>query len=323
MAPRGYEALSSEEVKRLGIFPSPGQPKGNFVIPIALAGGHKLPVSTLADFPGVTPQILRQAKRLYVGNIPPGTLEDALRSFFTLELRKADSEITSDSPVQSIQINNDKLFAFVEFHSTADTTRAVAMDGANFDGHSLKIRRPKDYQPLPGADLDSPLSALPADSPDKVFVGGLPTYLDDSQVQELLQAFGELKNFNLVKDAATGQSKVCIYSYLAALLASCVISAQVSSLALLVKLALLLECVIIYLLIPFYCYYRICRHCICGIVAFYTPPPIMHPPNTQFLGLRFLRIHRPHTDGHGLRIPKRYGSGRQKTHSPTGLPRPQ
>ena len=46
------------------------------------------------------------------------------------------------------------------------------------------------------------------DSPDKIFVGGLPPYLDESQVQELLKSFGELKAFNLVRESAAGASKV-------------------------------------------------------------------------------------------------------------------
>ena len=31
-----------------------------------------------------------------------------------------------------------------------ETTSAMAFDGINLQGQSLKIRRPKDYQPIPG-----------------------------------------------------------------------------------------------------------------------------------------------------------------------------
>ena len=53
------------------------------------------------------------------------------------------------------------------------------------------------------------LAAVP-DTPNKIFIGGLPIYLNDDQVVELLKSFGELRAFNLVKDPATGQSKVCM-----------------------------------------------------------------------------------------------------------------
>lgn len=39
---------------------------------------------------------------------------------------------------------------FVQFRSVDETTQAMAFDGIIFQGQSLKIRRPHDYQPLPG-----------------------------------------------------------------------------------------------------------------------------------------------------------------------------
>ena len=36
------------------------------------------------------------------------------------------------------------------FRSIDETTQAMAFDGINFKGQSLKLRRPHDYQPMPG-----------------------------------------------------------------------------------------------------------------------------------------------------------------------------
>jgi splicing factor U2AF subunit len=89
----------------------------------------------------------------------------------------------------------------------------MAFDGVNFNGYSLKIRRPKDYQPLPGQQNDtSPyipgvISTNVPDTPNKIFIGGLPPYFTEDQVKQLLQVFGELRAFNLVKDTSTGNSK--------------------------------------------------------------------------------------------------------------------
>lgn len=70
------------------------------------------------------------------------------------------------------------------------------------------MRRPKDYA---GLDPLSHAFGAPGstDSPNKLFIGGLPTYLNDEQVMELLKSFGELKSFNLVKEGA-GVSKVSL-----------------------------------------------------------------------------------------------------------------
>jgi len=51
------------------------------------------------------------------------------------------------------------------------------------------------------------VSTVVPDSPHKIFIGGLPNYLNEDQVKELLMSFGQLRAFNLVKDSATGLSK--------------------------------------------------------------------------------------------------------------------
>lgn len=96
------------------------------------------------------------------------------------------------NPVLAVQINMDKNFAFCEFRSVDETTSAMAFDGINLQGQSLKIRRPKDYQPIPGF-TDSSLKHIPgvvstvvSDGPWKVFCGGLPTYLTDDQASSWL-----------------------------------------------------------------------------------------------------------------------------------------
>merc|ERR1719284_2273234 len=105
-------------------------------------------------------------------------------------------------------------FAFLECRSIDETTQAMAFDGINFKGQSLKLRRPHDYQPIPGgggmdgfAGVPGVVSTVVPDSLQKVFVGGLPNYLNEEQVKELLTSFGQLKAFNLVKDVTSGLSK--------------------------------------------------------------------------------------------------------------------
>jgi splicing factor U2AF subunit len=91
----------------------------------------------------------------------------------------------------------------------------MAFDGIIFINGPLKIRRPKDYG---GPDMTPPMVHVPGvvstnvpDSINKVFVGGLPTYLNEEQVMELLKSFGELKAFNLVRENGNGPSKVLAF----------------------------------------------------------------------------------------------------------------
>lgn len=89
----------------------------------------------------------------------------------------------------------------------------MALDGVVWEGTPLRVRRPKDYvgiDPELGGSLPGMVGTNVADSPDKLFIGGIPLYLNDEQVMELLKSFGELKNFNLVKEGTIngGGSKV-------------------------------------------------------------------------------------------------------------------
>ncbi len=50
------------------------------------------------------------------------------------------------------------------------------------------------------------------DSPNKLYIGGLPLVFTEDQVKELLQQFGELRAFHLVTES-DGSSKVCGVSF--------------------------------------------------------------------------------------------------------------
>jgi len=111
-----------------------------------------------------------------------------------------------------VQMNYDRNFAFLEFNEAEDANAGMGFDGISFMGYSLKIRRPKDYKPEfegPGRILMLPniISTNVEEGPNKIFIGGLPSYLTEEQVKELVAAFGQLKSFNLVKDSGTGNSK--------------------------------------------------------------------------------------------------------------------
>lgn len=177
---------------------------------LPLATGQ-IPRATIqSSVPVVGPSVTCQSRRLYVGNIPFGCNEDAMLDFFNQQMHLCGLAQAPGNPVLACQINLDKNFAFIEFRSIDETTAGMAFDGINFMGQQLKIRRPRDYQPI-NTSLDAlgrmPVSNIVVDSPHKIFISGLPSYLTAEQVKELLSSFGQLKAFNLVVDQATGISK--------------------------------------------------------------------------------------------------------------------
>ena len=200
--PTGFEHMTTMEYKAMQ---SAGQ------IPQTITVPNVNLTNTTVPFAGSA--ISRQARRLYVGNMPFGVTEEAMMDFFNHQMKITGLAQAEGNPVIAVQINLDKNFAFLEHRSVEETTQAMAFDGINFQGQSLKIRRPRDYQPLPGmsenptVNVPGVVSTVVQDSPHKVFIGGLPNYLNEDQVKELLISFGPLKAFNLVKDTATGLSK--------------------------------------------------------------------------------------------------------------------
>lgn len=78
-------------------------------------------------------------------------------------------------PVIFMQRLKHHIFIFVQFRSIDETSQAMAYDGINFKGQSLKIRRPHDYQPMPGI----------SDMPGRIFLHPLFFFFTPIQGSEI------------------------------------------------------------------------------------------------------------------------------------------
>lgn len=219
----GFETFTALQAKMTGIFNLPGQARPmtgyssmnvNAPLPEIHLGAGGADMSAMSSGAAYA----RQARRLYVGNITPEATENNVGTFFNEQMRQNGWAIDDDpkgvqgpDPVVSVQVNHEKSYAFVEFRSADEASKAIGFDGIVFQNQVLKIRRPKDYL---GSDFSGSthipgvVSTNVPDTPNKIFIGGLPSYLNDQQVMELLQTFGELRSFNLVKEGSTNNSKV-------------------------------------------------------------------------------------------------------------------
>lgn len=187
-------------------------------------------VPTFSLMPMQTQPATLHARRVYVGGIPPSANEQTVATFFSQVMQAIGGNAAGPgNAVVNVYINHDKKFAFVEMRSVEEASNAMALDGIHFEGAPVKVRRPSDYnpslaaalgpsQPNPNLNLAAvgltPGSAGGLEGPDRIFVGGLPYYFTESQVRELLESFGALRGFDLVKDRETGNSKgyaFCVY----------------------------------------------------------------------------------------------------------------
>ncbi|KAF8737768.1 hypothetical protein AX14_012335 [Amanita brunnescens Koide BX004] len=201
------------QAKQTGLFNLPGANRTQIPPILGIAGlPPPLPVQTFGMGIGSNPNLSRQSRRLYIGSITPEVNEQNLADFFNKKMAEMNIGTGGPgNPVLAVQCNYEKNYAFVEFRSAEDATAAMAFDGIIFINGPLKIRRPKDYG---GVEITTPSVHVPGvvstnvpDSINKIFVGGLPTYLNEEQVMELLKSFGILKAFNLVRENGNGPSK--------------------------------------------------------------------------------------------------------------------
>lgn len=207
-----------------GMFPLPGAPRQQAVNPSQLQAFMNQP-STASNNTMLKPSNARQAKRLFVQNIPPTATEDSIVQFFNLQLNGLNV-IEGVDPCVSAQFAKDKSLGLLEFKTPADATVALAFDGITMEEHEaangdsngsaqgLSIRRPKDYI-VPAIAEEEPqqegvVSSEVPDSPNKICVSNIPPYIQEDQVTMLLVSFGELKSFVLIKDSTTDESRVCI-----------------------------------------------------------------------------------------------------------------
>lgn len=100
-------------------------------------------------------QATRHARRIYVGGLPPAGLnEQNIQTFFSNALAAVGG--TTAGPgmcVVNVYINYEKKFAFVEMRTVEEASNAMALDGIMFEGVTVRIRRPADYNAAAAAAL--------------------------------------------------------------------------------------------------------------------------------------------------------------------------
>ncbi|XP_076895637.1 splicing factor U2af large subunit A-like isoform X2 [Bidens hawaiensis] len=230
MAPPASALLAGAAAVTPGQVPgaTPAVP-GMFSNMFPLASGQfgALPVMPVQ---AMTQQATRHARRVYVGGLSPIANEQTVATFFSHVMAAIGGNTAGPGDaVVNVYINHEKKFAFVEMRSVEEASNAMSLDGIIFEGAPVKVRRPSDYnpslaaalgpsQPNPNLNLAAvgltPGSAGGLEGPDRIFVGGLPYYFTEAQVRELLESFGALEGFDLVKDRETGNSKgyaFCVY----------------------------------------------------------------------------------------------------------------
>jgi splicing factor U2AF subunit len=220
--PPGYENVTAEQAKLSGMFPLPGAPRQPAMDASRIRDMMAQP-GAQANNTALKPSSARQSKRLLIYNIPASATDESLVDFFNLQLNGLNVTKGVD-PCISAQSNQANGYALLEFKTPEDATNAMALDGISMDSDvkmenggangtskGLDIKRPKDYiVPTVVDETESVAGIFSRNVPDtqnKISTPNIPIFLGEDQITELLTSFGELKNFVVMKDNTTGESR--------------------------------------------------------------------------------------------------------------------
>lgn len=252
IAPAGFERISADKAKLTGLFPPPGNiaKTGNYVPPtldparaamfqllnketvagVGIAGAGGVSSAPSADLSG---NLLKQAKRFYVGNLPYNFNESVLVDFLENNLRGlsgggGNKSSDDNKIILNINVSTDRSYAFVECRTAEDASLAMNLDGVVFEGTQLKVRRPKEYHiAITTGQLSSAGGATGAaggtagtssTTPSttqydnsivnkrQLIISGIPDILTADHVKSLLLLVADLRTFLLLKDRETDES---------------------------------------------------------------------------------------------------------------------
>ncbi|KAF2731279.1 hypothetical protein EJ04DRAFT_13762 [Polyplosphaeria fusca] len=219
--PTGYENITAEQAKLSGMFPLPGGPRTTVMDTSRLQALQNSSTSGAAATTLKAGQS-KQAKRLFVSNLPQGTTQQALTHFFNLQMNGLNV-VSGKNPCVAASMSDDQTMALIEFKTTEDATYALALDRIqmednNFahgmdaaDNSGLAIRRPKDYiVPASATDddyVENEVKSVVKDSPHKLSIANIPTAFDEDSLMTIMKEFGPLKSFVLARDLEADESR--------------------------------------------------------------------------------------------------------------------
>lgn len=131
----------------LGIPSIPAAPPVNIHLSLGLQAN---PAAQKANALSLT----RKARRLHIGNLPPGVglTAEVLSQFFSAALISAnlhEAENTEGEPVLDAMVDGGGKYGFIELRTVAEANSCLALNGIEFGGRALKVERPRDWAPVP------------------------------------------------------------------------------------------------------------------------------------------------------------------------------
>ncbi|OMJ92895.1 hypothetical protein SteCoe_4228 [Stentor coeruleus] len=166
-------------------------------------------------------------RKLIISSIPLDVTTDEILTLFNTTLVTLNP---GPPPIAFVSISDDKTHAILEFKNKQDMSNCLILDGIELRGRKLKVQKHKAY--ISARILEMKKETRDIEKRDRetdeifnrnifpthdnrIFMGNLPTNLEEEDVRRIVESFGHLKNFSLVKTAAVGGHSrgFCFFEY--------------------------------------------------------------------------------------------------------------
>ena len=172
-------------------------------------------------------KIKHSKRKLIISSIPLDSSPEEILLLFNTTLVTLNP---GPPPLSEALISEDKTYAILEFKNKQDLSSCILLDGIELRGRKLKVQKHKAYISSRVAEMKKDIrekekrdreteeifscSIFPTHD-NRIFMGNLPTNLPEEDVRRIVESFGHLKNFSLVKTSAVGGTSrgFCFFEY--------------------------------------------------------------------------------------------------------------
>lgn len=156
--------------------------------------------------------------------MPLNVNDDELKEYFYTLLLTLNPDSKNTNPIVSIEKCDEGFYFVFELATKDDIEILMNMDQTDWRGFKIRIQKPRrfftDYNDTQGSNAkkreNKKNQSLAMESDNKLYMGGIPLTAKESEVRELVESFGQLKLFNLVKDPNNEELNrgFCFFEYL-------------------------------------------------------------------------------------------------------------
>lgn len=143
-------------------------------------------------------------RKLIIYNLPEVN-DDEIQQYFITLLNHLSPNIRILNPIVSLEKRDNGFYYIIEV-STQDQVEILKnLDNTEWRGYRIRIQRPRnffrDYNDTEGKiALPKEIKSNDTTSDRKLYMSGIPPSAKESEIRDIVESFGQLKYFNLIKD---------------------------------------------------------------------------------------------------------------------------